>query len=230
MLFSRLESNPIFINHPQPDLQYDYTLLLNTPGIINIINKQEFKYSSDLLSYFKAHIILLPDNHIGKLEPLYPIIKVGNFLPNRKYNTEKYLSEGYLFRYDSMRHPHYRYGVYKNNKWHLIKNINDAKLIFAPINNELEAFSYAILLSGHYPYFGLKHNKSYRYFVNNIEDSYSMKTRNKFIVLLYGNDNKYGCGSFPEYSIKLEITQNGDISEIEKIKVFEDLRNVDCWD
>jgi hypothetical protein len=114
-----------------------------------------------------------------------------------------------------------RYIIHNDNRFKLINNKEEFINFFAPVESPEEALSFATALTKSHPLYGMSINQSYRIFVSEIEESYSIKTDEGFRVHLFYYD-VCGCGPHTHYYVDYLVTENGSVEEIERQKIYED--------
>lgn len=113
----------------------------------------------------------------------------------------------------------------------LIAQINDTltlidteekfKNIFVPIDNEQEAISYVAYLTRTYPKYDLAKKFRYRVYSSNFPSTYAKRINAGYEVLLH--DKKvFGCGPHPNYYKLFKVTDSGQITLLQTVKMFED--------
>jgi hypothetical protein len=103
---------------------------------------------------------------------------------------------------------------------------------FAPIESTDEALSYALVATGYSAKYapgdyrlavgdvcdpGPEH---YYYYTDVLEDTHVAEVVNGYHVHLFYGENT-GCGPFPVWSVTVEVSSDGAISEFRKVKLFE---------
>jgi hypothetical protein len=110
--------------------------------------------------------------------------------------------------------------------WHdgdfdLIKGIPDLQRLFAPVESQVEAVSYAIAATGYWADFGFEAVKGYRYFTDSIEGTHVTETETGYVVNLFGSQ-VCGCGLHTNYRVDVTVTGEGNITVGERIPLYED--------
>ena len=93
--------------------------------------------------------------------------------------------------------------------------------IFVPIDNEQEALSYVAYLSRTYPKYDIVKKFRYRVYSSHFPSTYAKRIAGGFQVLLH--DKKvFGCGPHPNYYKLFKVTESGQITLLQTVKMFED--------
>ena len=156
---------------------------------------------------------------LGGLDPNYPIIECRISNPSGAVAP---MQEGdYIFQKGCLRLLYVRYVFYQDREYKTINNLDDLKTIFAPINSNNEALSYALAASGLGERFGLQINPDYRYLVQTLEDTKVVQTKDGYEVNLY-HYQLCGCGPHTTSVVKVVVTKDGEIFTSERLPAFED--------
>lgn len=206
---------PTITNHPMPEFpssadNFDETSCPVTNGV-HICQPQ------GALGQLGCSQIRQPGDVLSGLRPTYPLrvclagTPGGAELPKGEY----------LYREGCLAAYFIRYVIQKDGKFELIKSAADLQKAYAPIENDLEALSYALAASGLGVRYDLQYEPDLRYFVSNLEDTFVKRNDPGYIVHLY-DFQTCGCGPHPTTAIDLQITFDGQIQELQRVKVFED--------
>ncbi len=206
-------------NHPKPDLKVDTEIFTNAGCPLNKYGYQGCLDNSPLAS-LGCDSILEPTNLLGALQPSYPLIlclvePVGTAI------TQMVNDGNYFVNIGCQRPMFVRYVIFQNNEYQLIKNEQEFREVFNPIESPNEALSYALAVTGLSAYYGLEEDTGYRYFVDLIEDTHVVETERGYEVLLY----KYiacGCGPHTTSAVSILVTPQGQLNQIDMMLVFED--------
>jgi len=145
----------------------------------------------------------------GGLKPQYPMAMGVNY-------SNAY---GNLFRRGCSNFA-YSLIVQIDNEFRAIRNNDDLKTIFSPIESIEEALSYALISTNLDVIYVFDLNPTYRFFTDSFFTTYSKETKGGYEVALY-NYNLCGCGPHTHSMVKLFVSTDGEISVIEKIKLYE---------
>ncbi len=103
----------------------------------------------------------------------------------------------------------------------MARNQEDLKRMFAPIENEKEALSYAAVSTGLAPRYEFKIEKKFRTFVWKIRTTSSIRKGDGFEVNLFDYKG-CGCGPHPYTMVVLHVGRDGSIRNEETVKLYED--------
>lgn len=144
--------------------------------------------------------------------------------------TYAYQPEGsYFFRSGGLLAVLFRYVIFQDNRFVLIKTENEFRKVFAPLETEDEALAYVRAVTGLNAYYDLGFDINYEYFVNVIEDTHVDKMADGYLVYLYTAD-VFGCGPHPTYQVTFHVTPEGIIRQQEVKQVFKDRAEDGCVD
>ena len=197
---------PQLINHSRPPLQVDVKNLLNKMHCQATAN-QVISGCEDLRTQMGCDQLRLPNPLWEAITPTYPLISCIIFqTPQRTVEPADYLTQ-------HQDKPNYyrRYVIWKDDKFQLIKQIDELQSTFAPIESAAEALSYALMATPFQAQYQQTLNPNYRYYVNVIEDTHVVSTDRGYQVLLY-TKRKIGCGSHPISTVVVTVNRNGLIS------------------
>lgn len=207
---------PEVTNHPPPEIS---------------INTQPFERADCPLEYgfqrcepqsplgeLGCQMIRPPGNFLGGLKPEYPIYIC---LTQARSPEEKPSESEFIYAEGCLLKHYLNYIIWSDDQFQLIKSQSDFKNAFAPIDSEVEALSYALGVTGYAAQFGLEANKSFRYYVDHIEDTHVTPTQGGYLVYLF-DYRLCGCGPHPTYSIEILVRTNGDWQETNRTKIYED--------
>jgi hypothetical protein len=199
---------PQLINHSRPPIQMDIKTLLNNahcqPTTTQVINGCD-----DLRTQMGCDQLELPNPLWGAITPVYPLIACLIFQTPQRLETIE--QEGYITQHQDKLNYYRRYLIWKDNKFQLIKQINELQSMFAPIESATEALSYALMATPFQAQYQQTLNPNYRYYVSRIEDTHVVSTAKDYQVLLY-TKRKIGCGSHPTSTVLVTVNRNGLIS------------------
>jgi hypothetical protein len=166
--------------------------------------------------------IQAPSDLLGGLEPALPIAQclVEPFRhPDQPDSTD---AEGeYIYRTGGLMPVYVRYVIIQDGQFRLIKSEEQFGEVFAPVESENEALSYALALRNMSAYYGIELNPEYEYFVDELEDTYVERSPDGYLVHLYFYQF-FGCGPHLTYAIDLRITDQGMIEEMNREAVYKD--------
>ncbi len=213
---SEVVVSPEFVNHEKPVLSVEIPSLESVgcppadQGGFNLCSDSSELKSEGCFSVFA------PDSLLGGLSPTYPLLACA--------------MDGNRYLYESGCLVNFTVGLvaYKDGKYQLIDSESKLRKMFAPIESENEALSYALAGTGLFAYYNLSISDEYEYFVDRIEDTYVSKEGKDFMVHLY-DYRLCGCGQHETYTVDVRVTRSGYIKQIRKELVYRDI-NWSCID
>jgi hypothetical protein len=150
---------------------------------------------------------------LGGLNPKYPIVKV--YFPCEQSCDKDWQSGGMFCGCKN-------YIVLIDKKPTRIKNKEDVKELYSPIDSYQEALSYTIIMTGNFPILNdSTFRKEYTYFKNDIRTSNVTEDKQGYYVSLF-DYKTFGCGEHPYYSVLYYVDKTGLIKEISRDKAFKD--------
>jgi hypothetical protein len=154
---------------------------------------------------------------LSGLQPSYPM-----FVCLVQREAGKPLAESdYIYREGCLLAEYVRYVIQENGELRLLKSLADLQQVYAPVETEDEALSYALAASGLGVRYGITADPNLRYFVDEIEDTHVETVPEGFRVHLF--DYKLcGCGPHPTYTVDVLVTKDGQVQELSREKVYED--------
>jgi len=166
-----------------------------------------------------------PDSLLGGLQPNYPLLEC--ILEGNKYLYQRgcsltlnmglvaYKMGGDFQLLDSI-------SKLRNGDFQLLDSISKLRKMYAPIESEEEALSYALAGTGLSAYYDLNISKEYEYYVDKIEDTYVFKDGEDFLVHLY-DYRRCGCGQHETYTVDVRVNHDGHIQKIREELVYRDI-------
>ena len=212
-LFSGLQ----IVNHPAPEISVDLTPFteLGCQGTYWSCAKEP------PLSDFGCSVMMAPDPMLGALNPNSP-------LGLCKYYGENPV--GGVYRGGCARPEYVHYVLYQDGAYSMLSTPEEFRSFFAPIETENEALSYAMAMTGYSASFGQQKLADAKYEVKTIEDTHVVKKMDGYEINLF-HFQFCGCGPHTMTEIRLLITPDGQINELGKQVMYEDLKMKDmCVD
>jgi len=212
---------PKLINHPAPNLQVDLAAFLAASDCQ--LQANQLQGCTQLKKQMGCEQILLPNPLWGAMTPNYPIVGclVFNYQPTAKITRSQLIkqlkqleTQGYFLRTSDKTTQYIRYIILKGGTFQLIKNTDELRQTFAPIETPTEALSYALLATPFQAYYQQTLKPTYRYYTDIIEDTHVTPNHNGFFnyqILLY-TQRHASCGSRPISTIPVSVRTNGLIS------------------
>lgn len=153
-----------------------------------------------------------PKNYFSLLNPQQSIVRCfyspGTYVEAEVIQTEAIYNDGCSMQMFA------RLLTYQDGNYHLIKNKEELKNSFAPIENEGEALAYLLASRDVSPMFDFDPPEEYEYFLDPIEETYIEKTADGFQILVY-HYALCGCGDHPTYQEIYLVTESGEIQLLE---------------
>lgn len=207
---------PKIINHPQPDLSIDHQIF-ESAGCPLDSGFQRCSPESPLAD-LGCKMIRPTGNLLGGLQPALPIYFC---LSGAVSSDQKPLESEYIYAEGCLLKHYIKYVIWQDGQFQLVKSQQDFQEFYAPIESEIEALSYAVGITGLGAQYDQEPDRTFRYFVNEIEDSHVDRTQDGFMVHLF-DYRLCGCGPHPTYSVEILIKPNGDWEEVNRTKIYED--------
>jgi hypothetical protein len=208
-------NQPEIINHPQAEFSTNTAAFDDSSCPEQ--NGRRICVPDGLLGQFGCEQIRQPGMVLNGLQPAYPL-RVCLVLSD----ASQPLAEGeYVYREGCLMSEYVRYVVNKDGELVMLKNLADLQQAYAPIETEEEALSYALAATRLGVRYGLTAQSDLRYFVDQLEDTYVQAVPEGYRVHLF--DYKLcGCGPHPTYAVDVLVTQDGQINELSREKIYED--------
>lgn len=155
------------------------------------------------------------DNTYGGLDPKFPMAKTG--IMSFDYDTviPAVYTEGCMGTY------YVRYLVEVDGEMRLIDSAEGMQQLYAPIENEDEALSYAVAITGLTPLNDLDMHPFYKRYTRPLIESHSTFDGAQFTVNLY-DTFLCGCGPHIVSSVIVTVQQDGSFSLSEPVGAFSD--------
>jgi hypothetical protein len=214
---------PRVTDHPQPELKVDHSPFENgdcpldengydlgcTPGTpLYKAGCDRIDQVSDLL---------------GGLEPSHPIA-MCIFEPRRHpeiSNAWNIPETEYFFNIGGPLPTLVRYVIQVDGKFQLIKNEDEFRAVFAPVNSAEEALSTALTVHDLHAEYDLKLSPFYRYEVKAIEDTHVEEVQGGWLVHLF-DYMFYGCGPHYYFAVDIKVSTDGRTEEVSRTKIYSD--------
>lgn len=158
-----------------------------------------------------------PGDMLGGLNPAMPLVVcILRGKPGERLATDQY-----IYREGCLLPDYVRYIVRSENGFKSVNNLADLQALYAPIESDVEALSYALAATGLGVRYNLQATSNYRYFTDRLQDTHVKAVPEGYEVLLY--DYKLcGCGPHPTFAVTVLVTSDGQVLERSRVKVFED--------
>jgi len=217
------------IRHPKPDLSVDDSLLadLGCPVVDGESNRRRCSFDEmpSALAALRCESAGSPDPLLGGLEPSYPMAVCT-------------VARHYLYRTACMVDVGVGYVIERRGKYERIVSESKLRAVYAPIESEEEALSYALAATGlaaHYDTGGQRelgvHNlisPGYEYFVEHLENTHVTETQDGYLVYLF-DYRLCGCGQHETVANTVHVTRSGRVRRTHAELVYRDLGKI-CVD
>jgi hypothetical protein len=213
---------PKIINHPKPELKVDFLPFENAGCPADDYGTRPCDPESALYALGCDQIDEVPAL-MGGLTPAYPMA-VCNYMPYYRPDVADPFNipqSEYFFNVGGPMPDLVRYVIFKDGGFQLVKNPDEFRAVFAPVDSPDEALSFALGLANVYAQYDLKFNIRYRYEVKALEDTFVEATGDGFIVHAF-DYQFFGCGPHYYYSVELMVTPDGKVQENSRIKIYRD--------
>ena len=222
---------PKIINHPQPELKVDFSPFEDVGCPADEYGTRLCAPESGLYA-LGCDRIDEPPNLMGGLTPDYPMA-VCTYMPYYRPDVAdpfKIPPSEYFFNIGGPMPELVRYVVFKDGNFLLIKNPDEFRDMFVPVDNASEALSFALIMMDVYPQYDLKFDIRYRYEVETLEDTFVETTGDGYIVHAF-DYQFFGCGPHYYYAVELMVTPDGRVQEKSRTKIYRDpLKDGLCQD
>lgn len=211
---------PKVIHHPPPDLTVNVKAFLEAGCTADELGVLECETDSPLAS-LECDRLQEPSDFLGGLDPAYPLA-VCRIEPFGRDGFWELMDTGeYLYREGCMAPVLIHYVAYRNAQFQVIRTQEQFRSIYAPIETADEALSYALAVTGYSARYGLEVDPDLTYFVDVLEDTHVVETRDGFSVHLYFYE-LCGCGPHRTVAVDLLVTPTGEIENVETEAAFKD--------
>lgn len=186
---------------------------LNTQGFRDIRCEGKLKETCAELIALGCDEINGPFFQFGGLQPPYPVMECihkNTEPPNKAYFRQK---PGLDTRYRS-------YIVFQDGMYRLMIKKSEFKSIFAPVGSVDEAISYATVMTSLSSRYDIDPQANVDYLVDVIEETHAEETPDGYLVYLFDGDHKMGCGIHANYAVKVLVTRNGEVQEVERHEIY----------
>ncbi len=154
---------------------------------------------------------------LGGLSPTYPLVVCKT---RQMPSADGPQMQTYLYNSGCLVKDLARLVVYKEGQFQLIRNLDELKAAFAPLDSPDEALSYALAATGLTPVYGIKVESGYRYFVSSLEDTHVVTGSDGYHVNLY-RKQICGCGPHTFYKTEVIVDKDGNLKMSERQSILE---------
>jgi hypothetical protein len=164
---------------------------------------------------FPISSIDAPDDSFGGLNPQLPIALAGTMSFDHETKIPAVFEKGCMASY------YVRYLVEVEGELRLIDSTEGLKELYAPIESEDEALSYAIAVTGYSAINDLDLHPEYKRYTQPLVESHATYDGEQYSVLLY-DTYICGCGPHVVSSVDVTVQQDGSFSLSEPMGAFSD--------
>lgn len=211
-----------FINHEKPNLAVEFTPFENMGCPLDQYGYRRCQESSALYT-LGCDLIKPVSDLLGGLDPLYPMAKCVISTMNHPEISDPYNvpQTDYIFNAGGPLPDLVRYVIYKDGEVLLIKNPDEFREVFAPVESANEALSFTLAMKDYAAYYGLEKDNNLKYYVDTIEDSHVETTADGFIVHVF-HYKFFGCGPHYTTAFQVNVTRDGMVEEISRENIYSD--------
>jgi hypothetical protein len=191
------------VGYPRPELTIDDKILVDLN--CRFLESGRARYCSvlndtSLSKLPRCSSIYTPDALLGGLRPAYPLAEC--FTGGGKYVHQSgcNISGGTAFV------------IERKGRYEMIDSLPKLKSVYAPIETENEALSYAIAATGYSALYGTEVLSKTEYYVERLENTHVVIQGNDDIVRLY-DYALCGCGQHETHAVDVAVSRQGDIRE-----------------
>jgi len=142
-----------------------------------------------------------PGNILGGLDPAYPLA-VGTRV---HFADDPEIPAVHVKR--CMGRQYVRFVALVNDEMVLVYSLEKMVELYAPIESENEALSYAIAATGYTPVYDLHNTPGLKFYMKPIEETFVAKTEDGYKVHLFAT---YLCGCGPHIDKAVDVTVHAD--------------------
>jgi len=216
---------PQIVYHPVPDLKVDFTPFENVGCPLNDTGYSRICEEDSVLYTLGCDRIAEAPDQFGGLSPAYPIA-ICTYVPMLRpgvadpHNTP---ASEYFYNVGGPMPMLVRYVIIVDSEFRLVKNADEFRAVFGPVESPDEALSFSLALADVFPLYDLKFNLKYRYEVRILEETYVETIGDGYIVHVF-DYQFFGCGPHYYYAVDLNVTPDGRVGEISRTPIFRDPR------
>lgn len=194
------------IQHPKPELSIDNSYFTGLGCFEDVTclppELQQIEYPINSLQP--------PGDILGGLDPVYPLA-VGTRV---HFADDPEIPAVHVMR--CLGRQYVRYVVLVNDEMVLVDSLEKLAQLYAPIDSENEALSYAIAATGYTAVYDLHNTPRLKFYQKPIEETNVMKTGDGYKVHLFAT-YLCGCGPHIDKSVDVTVHTDGtiDVSELQ---------------
>lgn len=199
------------IQHPAPEIKMDHSYFenlgcFNDPACLPD-SLRELEHPIDYISR--------PNDLLGGLNPSLPLAVAST----NGFRAEDELQAVYVN--SCMVQQYIRYLILINGELELIDSVEKLAAIYAPIESENEALSYAIAATGLSALYDLDQSSNLKWYSDTLEETYVSKSDGGYRVHLF-DTFLCGCGPHIVRSVDLIVSNDGSIKSSDAIDAYSD--------
>lgn len=210
------------VNHPKPDLKIDFSPFEDAGCPLEQSRYRRCLEGSELYN-LGCDYIQATSELFGGLAPSYPIAQCTYRPYDHPEISDPYSipENEYIYLWGGPMPELIRYVIQVDGEFKLIKNPEEFRATFSPVETPEEALSFSLAMKKIYATYGQEVDKKYRYYVDKLEDTYVEKVNDEFVVHAFAYQF-FGCGPHYTYALDVRVTRNGFVEEINRTKIFND--------
>jgi hypothetical protein len=210
------------VNHPKPDLKVDFSPFEDAGCPLDQYGFRRCQEESKLYS-LGCDFIQPVSDLLGGLTPPYPMAECTYRPYGHTEVTDPYKipESEYFFNVGGPMPELVRYVVHVNGEFKIIKNPDEFRAMFSPVETPDEALSFSMAMKNIYASYDQKIDRKYHYYVETLDDSFVEKIESDYIVHAFAYQF-FGCGPHYTYALDVKVTVDGQVEEISRTKIFND--------
>jgi len=216
---------PKIVNHPAPDLKVDFSSFEDAGCPLDEYGYNRYCEEGSVLYTLGCDRLAEVPAEFGGLNPAYPMA-ICTYVPYWRDDVAepwKTPASEYFYNVGGPMPMLVRYVIFVDGEFRLIKNADEFRAVFGPVESPDEALSFSLALADVFPLYDLKFNLKYRYEVRILEETYVETTGDGYLVHVF-DYQFFGCGPHYYYVVDLNVTPDGRVGEISRTPIFRDPR------
>lgn len=209
-----LSPKPKTVQHPDPKLRVE-AIPFEGLGCEKIYEGMYNCPEGNPLREMGCESLRPPDSSLGGLQPAAKMLACHSRLPYGGLKDERM-----LYNDGCMMPIAVRLLIQRGDTFQVIHDLDELQAAFAPVESPEEALSYAVAATGFSPWYDVKVERSYRYFVKTLEDTRVQETPQGYRINLYYYQ-VCGCGPHTTSMVEVLVGQDGSLQKGEFIPVME---------
>jgi hypothetical protein len=222
VLLSACQPKPAIVNHPAPQTAMDFRAFVEA-GCPQSESGGDRCPIEKFLTDFGCNQIVQPANELGNLLPSYPIAicEVQPYASNSVVGQDYVAGQDYFYNSGGLFPTYIRYIIFRDNQFELVRNEDELRAVYAPIETPEEALSFVLAARSLSASYGLERDPGYTYEIDTLEDTHVEATNAGYLLHLY-DYQVFGCGPHWTYIVQTEVTKEGVITEVDRQQAFRD--------